>query len=393
MIQISDKAKCCGCTACVNACPVQCIVMRRDREEGFDYPVANPDICIGCGKCESVCPVLNPMEPQEPVAAYAVRSNEYVLHSSSGGVFPALAKAVIDEDGVVFGAVIDGDLTVGHTEAETMEEVERMRGSKYVQSDLYSVFFDAKEYLKAGRKVLFTGTPCQIAGLKKYLGADHEGLLTVDVACHGVPSPGLWDMYMKEMQDRRKVKVETVIFRDKSRSWRRYSITCYGTDLISSSKCVVMSAKTTEDPYMTLFMQDMTLRPSCYNCPARAGRSCSDLTLADLWSVASSAPGLNDDKGVSGVLVNSDKGRGLLERIHPETMLEVPVEAVKAENGGFAEGIPMPEKRAEFFQGLRVAGVDVFRHMKRYVVTKPLPERVYRKLRSAAVSIKRRVLK
>ena len=385
MIQISDKKKCCGCTACVNACPVQCIVMRRDREEGFDYPVANPDICIGCGKCEAVCPVLNPMDTREPMAAYAVRCDEYVAHSSSGGVFPALAKAVIDEGGVVFGAVMENDLTVGHTEAETMQEVERMRGSKYAQSDLYSVYFDACEYLKAGRKVIFTGTPCQIAGLKKYLGCDYDGLLTVDVACHGVPSPGVWEMYVKDMQERCRMMIDEVNFRDKSRSWRHYSITCKGSS--------VRSVKACEDPYMALFMQDMTLRPSCYDCPSRGGRSCSDLTLADLWSVASSAPQVNDDKGVSGVIVNSEKGHELLERIHPETMLEVPVEVVKAENGGFAEGIPMPEKRAEFFQGLRVAGVNVYKHMKVYVVAKPLHVRLYRKVRSIASTIKRRMIK
>lgn len=385
MIQISEKAKCCGCTACVNACPVQCIVMRRDREEGFDYPVANPDICIGCGKCESVCPVLNPLQSQEPLAAYAVRCDEYVSGSSSGGVFPALAKAVIDEGGVVFGAVMDADLTVGHTEAETMEEVERMRGSKYVQSDLYSVYFDAREYLKSGRKVLFTGTPCQIAGLKKYLGAEYDGLLTVDIACHGVPSPGVWEMYIKDMQLRCNLRVCNVNFRDKSRSWRHYSITCHGS--------AIKSVKATDDPYMTLFMQNMTLRPSCYECPARDGRSASDLTLADLWSVASAAPQLDDDRGVSGVLVNSDKGREYMSRIKAETLVEMSEVVVKAQNGGFDKTMEIPEKRTEFFQGLRVAGVDVYRHMKSYVVSRPLHIRIYRAIRSAASSIKRRMIK
>ena len=386
MIQITDKTKCCGCTACVNACPVQCIVMRRDKEEGFDYPVANPDICVSCGKCEAVCPVLSPMSPQETISAYAVRCEEYVAHSSSGGVFPAISKAVIDDGGVVFGAVMDSDLTVGHAEAETMEEVERMRGSKYVQSDMYSVYSDAKEYLKAGRKVFFTGTPCQIAGLKKYLGTDYPELVTADIACHGVPSPGLWEKYIKERQESLNVKFCTVDFRDKLRSWRHYSLSCYGTD-------IRIATKATEDPYMALFMQDMTLRPSCYRCPARGGRSCSDLTFSDLWSVASCVPQLNDDKGVSGVSVNSDKGRGLLERIHPETMLEVPVDALRAENGGFAEEIAIPEKRAEFFKGLGVYGINVYRHMKSYVTTRPLSERLYRKLRSVASTIKRRVLK
>ena len=385
MIQISDKAKCCGCTACVNACPVQCIVMRRDREEGFDYPVANPDICIGCGKCESVCPVLNPQQPADPIAAAAVRCDEYVTGSSSGGVFPALAKVVIDEGGVVFGAVMESDLTVGHTEAETMDEVERMRGSKYVQSDMYSVYSDAKEYLKAGRKVLFTGTPCQIAGLKKYLGGDHDSLLTVDVACHGAPSPGVWEAYVKDVQERLKIKLSDVNFRDKSKSWRHYSVLWKGN--------VVKSMRASDDPYMALFMQDMILRPSCYDCPARGGRSGSDLTLADLWSVASAAPEFNDDRGVSGVLINSDKGHRYLSHIPSLRMVELSAEAVKAENGGFASKVEMPDKRTEFFQGLRVAGVNVYRHMKSHVVAKPLHIRIWRAVRSAASSIKRRVIK
>ena len=388
MIQISDKSKCCGCTACVNACPAQCIVMRRDREEGFDYPVANPDRCLGCGKCDAVCPVQNPSPASDPETAYAVRCEDYVDGSSSGGVFPALAKHVIDEGGVVFGAVMESDMIVGHAEAETMDQVQRMRGSKYVQSDPYSSFWDAREYLKAGRKVLFTGTPCQIAGLKSFLGGDHEGLLTVDTACHGVPSPGLWDMYVNALKARTQKNITSVNFRDKSRGWRRYGFTCKGPQGET-----VLSLRVSADPYMALFMQDMTLRPSCYNCPARAGRSGSDLTLADLWSVASAAPALDDDRGVSGVLVNTPKGREYMSCIKAETMLEVPVEAAKAENGGFAESVAMPEKRAEFFKGLGVAKVDVYKHMSKYVVRKPLPVLLYRELRSALSRIKRRMSK
>lgn len=387
MINITDKSKCCGCTACVNACPVQCIVMRRDRDEGFDYPVANPDICIGCGKCESVCPVLAPAEPSTPLAAYAVRFEEFVDGSSSGGVFPALAKAVIDEGGVVFGAVMEPDLTVGHTEAETMDEVQRMRGSKYVQSDLYSVFFDVKEYIKSGRKVLFTGTPCQVAGLHKYLGGKSDRLVTVDIACHGVPGPGLWEMYVKALGKRAGSEITAADFRDKSKGWRRYGFKTVSTSGTSTS------VRASEDPYMALFMQDMTLRPSCYNCPAKGGRSCSDLTVADLWSVARTAPQINDDIGASGVLVNTHAGIELLEKTKPEYRLELSPDEVMSDNGGFAPSVQIPERRVEFFEGLKVAGVDVYRHMSRYVKRKPLPQRLMRSLRSTLSSIRRRIVK
>lgn len=150
MITISDKSLCCGCTACMNACPAQCIVMRRDRE-GFDYPVANPDRCIGCGKCEKVCPVLNPRQPAEPLCSLAARSDEYVSESASGGVFPAVAAKVIEAGGVVYGAVLNEDMTVCHADAEDMEAVGRMRGSKYVQSDLYGTFEEVRYYLGEGR--------------------------------------------------------------------------------------------------------------------------------------------------------------------------------------------------------------------------------------------------
>lgn len=388
MIRVTDKSKCCGCTACVNACPAQCIVMRRDREEGFDYPVANPDLCLGCGKCDAVCPVANPLESVTPKQALAVRCEEHVSSSSSGGVFPALAKVVIEEEGVVFGTVMERDFTVCHAEAESMEEVQRMRGSKYVQSELYGTYMDAEQYLKDGRKVLFSGTPCQIAGLKKYLGKEYDNLLAVDTACHGVPGPGLWEMYVKALQEQSASGITSVNFRDKSRSWRHYAMTCIGAD-----NNIIRSANADEDPYMALFMQDMTLRPSCYACPSRCGRSGSDLTLADLWSVSSTLPASDDDKGVSGVLVNSDKGRRYINAIAAEIRQEMPVEAVMAQNGGFAERVPVPEKREEFFRGLCVAGVDVYRHLKKYVVRRPLPVRMYRKLRSWLSSIKRRIRK
>ena len=388
MIVVSDKSKCCGCTACVNACPVQCIVMRRDREEGFDYPVANPDRCVGCGKCDSVCLVKNQAPAAEPLTAMAVRCEEYVAGSSSGGVFPALAKLVVDEGGVVFGAVMERDLIVGLSEAETMEEVQKMRGSKYVQSDPYSSYMDAEQYLKDGRKVLFSGTPCQIAGLKHYLSKDYDNLLTVDTACHGVPGPGLWEMYVKSLQNRTRSEIGSVSFRDKSKGWRHYAMTC-----LDSDGNVVRSVSAEDDPYMALFMQSLTLRPSCYDCPAREGCSGSDLTLADLWSVAVSVPEMNDDLGVSGVLVNSEKGSMYMSRIKAGFVRELQKEAVTAANGGFAKCRPVPEKREEFFKGLSVAGVDVYGHLKKYVVRRPLPVRLYRKVRSVLSSMKRRVVK
>ncbi len=382
MIRITDKALCCGCTACMNACPAQCIVMRRDRE-GFDYPVANPDLCIGCGRCEAVCPVINPNEPAEPLAAYAARSGGFMKESSSGGVFPAIAEAVINDGGIVFGAILNEDMSVGHSDAEDMSGVDGMRGSKYVQSDLYGTFEEVRCCLDDGRKVLFSGTPCQIAGLKSYLGREHDGLLTLDCACHGVPSPGLWEKYVKALEKLHGGKMKGVRFRDKSRSWMHY-------DVIYSFGNAEVRRPYARDPYMALLVQDMSLRPSCYSCPVRNGRSGSDLTLADLWNVAAAAPEMNDDKGASLVLVNTEKGRGALSEVD---LSAIPVDAGKAvkNNGGFAESVRMPDKREEFFRGHHSAA-DLVGYMKGYVTADPLGD-FCRRARSALSALKRRILK
>lgn len=379
MIRVSDKSQCCGCTSCVNACPVQCIVMRRDKE-GFDYPVANPDICIGCGKCESVCPVLEPLSETEPVGAYAARNPRYVEGSSSGGVFPALAESIFKDGGVVFGAVINNDMTVGHTEAETMAEVEAMRGSKYVQSDLYSVFEETRAYLRNGRKVLFTGTPCQIAGLHKYLDKEYAGLLTVDIACHGVPSPGLWQMYVNALEGKNGRQMTSVCFKDKSESWRHYSF------VTSFDRKEYM-----KDPFMALFVQGMTLRPSCYECPASGGKSNSDITLSDLWSVADVAPQMNDDRGVSGVYVNTEKGREAFLSCGLEYTV-VDVRESRRNNGGFISERSMPERREEFFRNIHSAS-DLLKYMASFVVRKPAHVRLYRWLRRKLSALKKRFVK
>ncbi len=367
MIRISDKSLCCGCTACATACHAQCIVMRRDRE-GFDYPVANPDLCIGCGKCEKVCPMLNPPAVSAPVEVLAARSEVHLAGSSSGGVFPALAKPVIEAGGIVFGAVFESDHKVAHAEASELSEIEAMRGSKYAQSDLYSAFEDVNQYLTDGKKVLFTGTPCQVAGLKNYLGSNTEGLMTIDFACHGVPSPGLWEKYVKALEARSGGRIRSLSFRDKSRSWRHY---CFRHDDVS--------VEYVDDPYMALFVQDMSLRPSCYKCPFRAGRKVSDLTLADLWSVAETAPAFNDDRGASAVFVNTAKGKALLDSVSMQSV-SVSAEAAMRDNGGYSDPTAIPERREEFFKGVHSAS-DLIAYMKGFIVRRPLHQRIYRKVR------------
>ena len=385
MIRISDKSLCSGCTACVSACPAQCIVMRRDRE-GFDYPVANSDLCVKCGLCERICPVLNSGDRREPLAAYAARCTSQMEDASSGGIFPLLAQEFISDGGIVCGAALDPDCTVVHRAVEDEAGLSALSGSKYAQSELYSMFEDVRAELRDGRRVLFSGTPCQVAGLNAYLGQMQDGLVTVDFACHGVPSPGLWEKYKAAIERCHCSSLKSVDFRDSSEGWRHYNIRYDFRD----KSVTVPRAK---DPYLALFLQDMTLRPSCYDCRLRGGCSGSDITLSDLWSVAETAPEMNDDRGVSGVLVNTEKGRELYEKVTGR-LVERQIQAgqVRKDNGGFSGTAAVPERREEFFKGVHSAA-DLPEYMSSFVVSKPLHVRIYRTMRRQLSALKRRMKK
>lgn len=207
MISIKDKKACCGCGACVQRCPKQCITLHED-SEGFLYPVADASVCINCGLCEKVCPVINQHTAHEPLQTFAAKNpNEAVrAASSSGGVFTMLAERVIKSGGVVFGAAFDQQWKVVHTCATTIGGLQKFRGSKYLQSQTNNTFKEAEAYLKQGRQVLYSGTPCQVAGLKRYLRKDYDNLLTLDFICHGVPSPGVFRTYLRDEINRHSAR-------------------------------------------------------------------------------------------------------------------------------------------------------------------------------------------
>lgn len=305
MIQITDKKNCCGCYACVQACPKQCISFEED-QEGFHYPLVNKDLCIECGLCEKVCPCLNQTSPKSPLKLYAaINPNEEVrLSSSSGGIFSMIAETIINAGGVVFGARFDDNWEVKHDYTDTIEGIKAFCGSKYVQSRIGGAYNQTLSFLKSGRKVLFSGTSCQISGLRHFLRQNYENLFTVDVICHGSPSPLVWRNYLDEVVDGFNNAVHNVEYRNKA--WKQYKFSVQYDGL---SNVVSLSSRHQDNAYMHAFLQNIILRPSCYNCPAKQGKSLSDITLADFWGIQNVAPEMNDDKGVSLIIINTEKGK------------------------------------------------------------------------------------
>ena len=274
MINITDKHDCCGCSACVAACPKQCIAMREDAE-GFLYPEVDAAACVDCGLCEKVCPWLNTPSKRHPqdVVAAKNRNGGDLIDSSSGGVFIALARQVVASGGVVFGAVFDDRWEVVHAQADTVEAVRPMMGSKYVQSRMEDAFASVVAVLRQCRRVLFVGTPCQVAGLNGYLRRGYENLLTVDFLCHGVPSPGVWRRYLRDAFTGRdgRVVITSVEFRNKRKEgWARYNVVVKGRDGGGRGDERELSASVyVDNPFMRGFMADVYLRPSCHQCKCK----------------------------------------------------------------------------------------------------------------------------
>lgn len=309
MIQITDKHNCCGCSACVQRCPKQCITMQEDNE-GFFYPIVDETSCIECRLCETVCPVLNQVGERKPMTCYAAKNIDDAVRfkSSSGGVFMPLAVTVIEKGGVVFGACYNYLWEVEHVAVTKVEELDVLRGSKYVQSKIGGTFKEVEAYLKDGRDVLFSGTPCQVAGLKKYLRKDFDNLITIDVVCHGVPSPMVWRDYISQLPTD---KITEICMKDKSTGWRNYSFSLRDKD-----NNTILSEKASYNKYLLAFIRNLTVRPSCFVCPAKAGKSCSDITLADLWGIEKIIPEMDDNMGASFVCCNTEKGDRMLKSIN-----------------------------------------------------------------------------
>ena len=366
MINIVNKKDCCGCEACVQRCPRHCISLHED-EERFLYPRVDTSACIGCGLCEKVCPVINRGDEHEPVASYAAKNpNEDVrMSSSSGGIFSALAEEVLSDGGVVFGAMFDRDWNVVHGYVESKEELGRLRGSKYVQSHIGDSYKQAEEFLKQGRKVLFSGTSCHIAGLRHFLRKDYDNLLAIDVICHGAPSPGVWRRYLKEAVARqcdpkntvlprpisgRDAHIEGISFRDKTLGWKKFSFALVLSTTNGSGEKFSFCSRipVNENLFLRGFLADLYLRPSCYACPLKCGKSGSDMTLGDFWGLQDVFPELDDDKGMKALLVNSVRGKEMLGKAGV-ILYPTDYEKVLRSNPALERSVTLPSKRLQFY--------------------------------------------
>ncbi len=354
-MNIVPKDDCTGCGACCAGCPVDAIRMEPD-EEGFAYPVmVDKSLCTNCGRCARACPVRRaktapPEDGTRQPAFYAASAQDETVRyaSTSGGVFTLLSRQVLAAGGAVFGAALSEDLRrVEHICVEDETGLERLRKSKYMQSSTGGCYRQVEALLRAGRQVLFSGTACQIEGLKSYLGRDHEGLYCADVFCFGVPSPKLWERYVQYREEKAGAALRSVTFRDKVSGWTNYSLTMAFDD------GAVRSETQGEDLYMRAFLQRVALRPSCYHCAFKGTCREADVTLGDLWGAGEILPEWDDDKGVSLLLVHSGKGQALFEQAKGHCRWQaVDGEAALAHNPMAVRSAIRPPQRDELFLAL-----------------------------------------
>ena len=305
-----NKSDCSGCTTCMNSCPSTAIKMIED-EEGFYYPYIDDEKCIHCDLCRRVCSWEQPSfyNDKEPLAFAAVLSNKTERQrSTSGGLFYEIASWVISQNGIVYGAVFDEHLQLHHKAAETLGELQPMRGSKYIQSNLGDIFKSVKEKLETGRLCFFTGTGCQIAGLKSFLKKEYSNLITADLVCHGVPSQKLFNLHLDFLEDRYRDKVVGYQFRDNKRG--------RGCEICKFKSGRTLKKPSYElSPYLYSFMHSFTLRLSCYNCKYATLPRQGDITLADYWGIERFFPKFDRENGVSLVLLNNTKGKSIWDGI------------------------------------------------------------------------------
>lgn len=339
---------CCGCSACYAICPKQAIAMRVDAE-GFLQPVINSALCIKCGLCEKVCPVLHPDKSRMPLSVYVAKAKDEALRlrSSSGGVFSLLAREVFKQEGIVYGAGWERpSMRVVHKSAETEDELEDLCGSKYVQSDMGNTYCQVRNQLNSGRVVLFSGCPCQIAGLKHFLEKDYDNLVCVDLICHSIGSPGVFHRFISYLTEN-KGRVKSIMFREKTIAWKSFY---FRVQWESGEELLVPFNQTF---YALAWWSGLIARRSCFGCKFKEFRSLSDLTIGDAWGIENFAPEMDDEKGCSIVFLSENKK--LFKKIEKMEMHKVDFASAVMKNpcvlnASRTEGDKLDKVRQAFFK-------------------------------------------
>ncbi len=368
MIIIQQKSLCCGCGACAQICPRDCIEMQSD-EEGFWYPKVDHKKCNGCNLCNRVCPIVYPaLRDDRSLKRAGVlgvfggwhKCEEIRQESSSGGAFTLFAEEIISNGGRVFGCKLDSGMKAVHAGADSIRELSALRGSKYVQSNMVGTYKEVIKMLNEGRQVLFTGTPCQAAGLYSFIGnKDHEKLYIVDFICHGVASPKVFADYIKAEETRKGCRMVAYRFRNKDKGWSQTGLQL-GTLSKYEDGTGIRKYPAYRDSYMNAFLSDVCLRPSCYACNFKnMPKNYADITIADFWGVDQMVSGLNDKKGTSLIIVNTDHGMGLWNKVNRAFVYkEVSYKDVVKRNPSLIKSAELLSRRERFYADYQSKGYE-----------------------------------
>lgn len=366
------KNDCSGCSSCVSRCSKDALTMQEDNL-GFLYPMLNASKCVHCNLCDGACPVLNNKDNNEIVQIYAATNidKKIRISSSSGGVFSALALFILEQGGVVFGAAFTDDFKhVRHIGITSSKDLAKLRTSKYVQSEIGNSYKVAKKYLDQGRIVLFTGTPCQISGLVLFLKKDYNNLYTQDIVCHGVPSPKLWKKYLE--QENKDIK--SINMRSKRYGWRYYSLR------IEYCNQHIVHSSVQDNVFLRFFRSNVCLRESCYQCHFKKGNRLSDLTLGDYWGCEGLYPDLDDDTGMSSVLIRTQKGSVLFKKVSNSLMVrDADYEHFVKNNSSLVDATPRPLARSYF--EIDIDKFNLKRLSKQYLPHQGVVKQLLRKIK------------
>lgn len=350
MIEVLEHNRCTGCAACYTACAHNAITMSFD-DEGFEHPVINQEVCLDCGLCQSVCPVLQYDKRQtlrtannDAQIGFAARNKNYNqrLISSSGSIFPPIAEWILEKGGLVVGTAYDEYFNAKHLIIESQNDLKDIQGSKYLQCKADNTTFKRiRDELKTGRLVLYSGMACQVEGLKSYLRKDYDNLYTIDLICMGIPSSVVWQKYLNAFF--KGEKILHINFKEKSIGWDTFSF------YVKTDKRE-FKERGMENLYLQSMFRSWNMRPSCFQCPFKKEERFSDFTLADCWGASKLVPEINDNKGLSSVIVHSKKGHVLWQELSDRIdYREISIEDIAAGNSNLVQNKPKSGDRHLFY--------------------------------------------